>query len=146
MRKIYRDCSAPVALLTHMHAFTGFVERVYTIVSSVQIGLIGRSVVETERKLVREKSVASHGNVCIFRVAGGAGSVETTTPVAFGRFRADVQLSASSGDSYAAYDLSRVGRHHAGTEQHEILAVSNPAGCLVLFVIVINFFDRKSRA
>lgn len=41
---------------------------------------------------LREKRrVASHGNVRIFCVAGGAGSVETTTPVAFERFRADVQ-------------------------------------------------------
>ena len=57
-------------------------------------------------------------------------------------------LPAGGGDGYAAFDLlasSRVGRHHAATEQHEILAVSNPTGCLVLFLIVRRLpFDRHN--
>lgn len=59
-----------------------------------------------EGKSVASRRVATR-TIWIFRVAGGARLVETMTPDAFGRFRADVQacLPAGGGDGYAAFDL-----------------------------------------
>lgn len=92
------NCGAPVAVLAHRCAFPAHSNTDssnahmyrFCFVGNVSILLIDWSSAVGRWKVSRREKLCAAWQRDVFLDVGGAGSVETTEPVAFGRFRADV--------------------------------------------------------